>query len=195
MRWLRRLTWVMMAAAAGLLVWTGWGIGSTLHNEQVQAQRWDAQTFRSNVLAASVGAVAFNHPPFAPGQQVAKMEIPRIGYVAIMLEGNSDQVLANGPGHYIGTAYPGESDTMIVSGHNTFMLGVPQLKKGDQVIFTDPDGRFTYVIDGSRIVDPSDRHAIGLNGKPTLELTTCWPIWAGAFATQRLVVYAHLVTT
>lgn len=183
----------MTAAAAGLLLWTGFGIVSTLHNQMVEAQRWDQRSFASVVPVG--GVLPFSHPAFAPGAQVAKMDIPSLSYSAIVLEGTSDHILANGPGHYIGTAYPGEPNTMIVSGHNTFMLSLPQLKRGDQVIFTDPDGRFVYEIDGSRVVDPSDKPALGLTGKPSLELTTCWPIWAGAFATQRLVIYGHLVTS
>lgn len=193
MRWLRRLSWVMTAAAAALLVWTGFGVMSTLHNQAVEAQTWDQRTFGSYVPAGSL--LPFRHPQMAPGAQVAKMDIPSIGYVAIVLEGTNENILANGPGHYAGSAYPGEPDTLMVAGHNTFMLGLPNLKKGDLVIFTDPDGRFVYQIDGSRVVDPSQKNAIGLQGKPTLEMTTCWPIWAGAFATQRLVIYGHLVTS
>lgn len=193
MQWLRRLSWIMTAAAAALLIWVGVGIGSTLHNQMVEAQQWDQRTFSAVVPAGTV--LPFRHPPFAPGAQIAKMDIPAISYSAVVLEGTSDHVLANGPGHFIGTAYPGEPDTMIVSGHNTFMLSLPNLKKGDQVIFTDPDGRFVYVLDGSKIVDPSNHLALGLSGKPTLALTTCWPIWAGAFATQRLVIYGHLVAS
>lgn len=193
MRWLRRLSWIMTAAAAGLLLWVGVGILSTLHNQMVEAQKWDQRNFGTVVPVG--GILPFSHPAFSQGAQVAKMDIPAINYSAIVLEGTSDHVLANGPGHYTGTAYPGEPNTMIISGHNTFMLSLPELKRGDQVIFTDPDGRFTYEIDSSRIVDPSDLKAVGLNGKPSLELTTCWPIWAGAFATQRLVFYGHLVTS
>jgi LPXTG-site transpeptidase (sortase) family protein len=193
MIWLRRLSWLMTAAAAGLLIWVGVGIGSTLHNQMVEAQQWDQATYKAVVPVG--GLLPFSHPPFAPGAQVAKMDIPAIGYSAIVLEGTNDHVLANGPGHFIGTAYPGEPSTMIVSGHNTFMLSLPELKKGDQVIFTDPDGRFVYVLDGSKIVDPSKRLDIGSGGQANLDLTTCWPIWAGAFATQRLVIFGHLVTS
>src|SRR5215472_11061662 len=187
MVWLRRLSWLMTAAAAGLLVWVGVGIGSTLHNQMVEAQKWDQANYLSVVATGTV--LPFSHPPFAPGAQVAKMDIPSLNYSAIVLEGTSEAVLANGPGHFIGTAYPGEPATMIVSGHNTFMLSLPNLKKGAQVIFTDPDGRFVYVIDGSKIIDPSQRLALGPTGQPLLDLTTCWPIWAGAFATQRLVIF------
>ena len=193
MIWLRRLSWLMTVAAAGLLIWVGIGIGSTLHNQMVEAQQWDQATYKAVVPVG--GVLPFAHPPFAPGAQVAKMDIPAIGYSAIVLEGTNDHVLANGPGHFIGTAYPGEPATMIVSGHNTFMLSLPELKKGDQVIFTDPDGRFVYVLDGSKIVDPSKRLDIGPPGQADLDLTTCWPIWAGAFATQRLVIFGHLVTS
>ena len=193
MRWLRRLSWVMTAAAAGLLIWVGVGIGSTLHNQMVEAQQWDQRQFGRVVPVG--GLLPFGHPALAPGAQVAKMDIPAIQYSAIVLEGTSDHVLANGPGHYVGTAYPGEPNTVIIAGHNTFMLTLPQLKRGDQVVFTDPDGRFVYELDGSKIVNPNDRFSLGLTGKPSLELTTCWPIWAGAFATQRLVIYGHLVTS
>src|SRR5438105_8768373 len=145
MAWLRRLSWGMTAVAALLLVWVGYGVLSTLHNQVVEAQQWDQQHLNSLVPAGTV--LPFMHPPFAPGAQVAKMEIPSIGYSAILLEGTSDHVLANGPGHFIGTAYPGEPATMVISGHNTFMLGLPGVKRGDQVIFTDPDGRFVYLVD------------------------------------------------
>lgn len=192
MIWLRRLSWLMTAAAAGLLLWTGFGVITQLHNYSVQEQVWNQG--HSGGLQKAAAVLAFKHPTLSPGQQIAKMEIPAIGYTAILLEGNNDQVLANGPGHYIGSAYPGEPDTMIVSEHNTFILGLPELKKGDQVIFSDEDGRFVYEIDGSRIVDPGYRGGFGLAGKPTLEISSCWPIWAGAFATQRLVMLGHLVT-
>ncbi len=193
MRWLRRLSWIMTAAAAALLVWTGFGVLTTLHNQDVQTQIWD-QAYAGKIVPAG-SVLTFRHPPFAQGAQVAKLEIPSIKYVAIMLEGTSDHVLANGPGHMTGSSYPGEEGTMIVSGHNTFMLGLPSLKRGDQVVFTDPDGQFVYVVDGSKVIGPSQRLTMTAAGSPALEMTTCWPIWAGAFATQRLVIYGHLVTS
>ena len=193
MQWLRRLSWFMTAAAAALLLWVGFGIVSALHAQQVEAQKWDQQTFGKVVPVG--GLLPFSHPRLALGSQLAKMDIPSIQYSAIVLEGNNEDVLANGPGHALGSAYPGEPDTVIVSGHNTFMLSLPSLKKGDQVIFTDADGRFIYEVDGSKVVSPSYKPASGLAGKPSLALTTCWPIWAGALATQRLVIYGHLVTS
>src|SRR5437660_12735731 len=135
MRWLRRLSWTMTAAAAALLIWTGFGVVSTLHNQDVQTQIWDHAHTSTVVPVGNV--LAFRHPPFHQGAQVARLQIPAMDYAAIMLEGSSDQVLANGPGHMTGSSYPGETGPMIVSGHNTFMLGLPSLKKGDQVVFTD----------------------------------------------------------
>jgi len=193
MRWLRRLSWTMTAAAAALLIWTGFGVVTTLHNQDVQTQKWDQA--HANTVVPVGNVLAFRHPPFAQGAQIAKLQIPAMNYVAILLEGTSDHVLANGPGHMTGSSYPGEEGTMIVSGHNTFMLGLPSLKKGDQVVFSDPDGEFIYVVDGSKIIDPSQRLTLASQGPPTLEMTTCWPIWAGAFATQRLLIYGHLVTS
>ena len=193
MRWLRRLSWIMTAAAAALLIWTGFGVVSTLHNQDVETQKWNLA--HASMVVPVGNLLAFRHPPFSQGAQIAKLDIPAMSYQAIMLEGTSDHVLANGPGHMTGSSYPGESGTVIVSGHNTFMLGLPSLKKGDQVVFTDPDGQFVYVVDGSKIIDPSQRLTLTSSGPPTLEMTTCWPIWAGAFATQRLVIFGHLLTS
>jgi len=193
MRWLRRLSWVMTAAAAALLIWTGFGVASTLHNQQVETSKWDQAHANTVVPVGSV--LAFRHPQLAAGAQIAKLQIPAMNYEAILLEGTSDRVLANGPGHMTGSSYPGETGSLIISGHNTFMLGLPSLKKGDQVVFTDTDGQFVYVVDGSKVINPSDRLTLTSTGQPTLEMTTCWPIWAGAFATQRLVIYGHLATS
>ena len=193
MRWLRRLSWTMTAVAAALLVWTGFGVVSTLHNQDVQTAIWN-HAHSTNPFVPAGGVLPFSHPTLAQGAQVAKLDIPAMSYAAILLEGTSDNVLANGPGHMTGSVYPGEQGTMIISGHNTFMLGLASLKRGDQVIFSDFDGRFVYVVDGTRVTDSKQLLAITHSGTPKLQITTCWPIWAGAFATQRLLIDAHIVT-
>ena len=43
----------------------------------------------------------------------------------------------------------------------------------------------------TEIVDPDDRTALVVDADGYgLALTTCWPLWAGAFATQRYVIHA-----
>ncbi|MGW0521414.1 class E sortase [Crossiella sp. NPDC003009] len=53
------------------------------------------------------------------GEGFAKVYIPAFGpdYVYTVLEGTTDQILEVGPGHYKGTAYPGQPGNFAVAGH------------------------------------------------------------------------------
>jgi len=55
----------------------------------------------------------------APGQGFAKLYIPSFGpdYQFTVLEGTDAQTLDAGPGHYTGTAFPGELGNFAVAGH------------------------------------------------------------------------------
>jgi sortase A len=78
-----------------------------------------------------------------------------------------------------------------VAAHNVYWINFPQLKSHDEIDIETRYGTFRYWVTGSKIVNPDDRtvvvsHAPGYH----LVLTTCWPLWAGAFATQRYVIFA-----
>ncbi|MBP2475508.1 LPXTG-site transpeptidase (sortase) family protein [Crossiella equi] len=53
------------------------------------------------------------------GEGFAKVYIPEFGpdYVYTVLEGTTDKILEAGPGHYKGTAFPGEQGNFAVAGH------------------------------------------------------------------------------
>ena len=179
----------MILGGVALLAWSVTGL-LTSYNSRVQQLRvWDT---RASATAFHGGpAAAFVHPALAAGQQVAKMEVPRLGYRAVVLEGTDTEVIDNGPGHLIGSAFPGDPATLVVAEHNTYWLGFPDLRAGDRVTFTDDDGTFTYLIDSQKVVENSQWTVPG-GTMPRLMLSTCWPIWAGAFANQKLVIYGHL---
>jgi sortase A len=107
--------------------------------------------------------------------------------------------LTRGPGHYPGTALPGEDGNFAVAGHRT-TYGAPfyhldQLTDGDEIIVTDRNRRsYTYRFIEQRIVNPGDSSVLGSdplgNGRPLLTLTTCHPRFS---ARQRMIVFAELV--
>jgi sortase A len=119
------------------------------------------------------------------------MRIPKLDYQAAVKEGVSTGVLYSSPGHYPTTVWPGDPGTVGVAAHNVYWINFPQLVKGDEVDIETRYGLYRYRVTGSEIVSPSDRTAVvpsadGYN----LTLTTCWPLWAGAFATKRYVIFA-----
>ena len=42
-------------------------------------------------------------------------------------------------------------------------------------------------------MNPDDRTVLVPTGTPSLVLTTCWPLWAGNLANQRLAIFAQQV--
>ncbi|HSR25842.1 MAG TPA: class D sortase [Candidatus Eisenbacteria bacterium] len=130
----------------------------------------------------------------APALQAAfAIRVPKIGYYAAVREGVSLGVLATGPGHYPSTAMPGGPGLVGIAAHNTFWIPFGQLGPGDTVVLETRSGRFTYRITGTRIVSPDDRTVLVQTSDPRLVLTTCWPLWAGNLAAQRLVIFAQQV--
>lgn len=132
----------------------------------------------ANMIDRPVNGVAF------------QISIPALGYSATVYEGVDLKTLEKGPGHYPTTAWPGHPGNVGVAAHNVYWIGFSKLKAGDQVDITTRRGLFVYEITGSRVVDPSDPHILDSTNAHQLTLTTCWPLWAGAFATQRLVFSA-----
>lgn len=65
------------------------------------------------------GAQRTNHYDLTDGHGLAKLYIPSFGqdYVYTVVEGTNDNDLAIGPGHYTGSALPGQPGDMAVAGH------------------------------------------------------------------------------
>lgn len=122
------------------------------------------------------------------------VRIPRLGYFAAVKEGVDSGVLYAGPGHYPSTMWPGEAGTVGVAAHNVYWINFLQLGKGDEVDIETRYGIYRYRVTGSEIVNPDDRSVLLPKADGFyLTLTTCWPLWAGAFATKRYVIFAEQV--
>ncbi|HET7465186.1 MAG TPA: class D sortase [Candidatus Dormibacteraeota bacterium] len=147
----------------------------------VDVPRGGVQMGTSVILDGPVDGVAF------------RMEVPALAYRATVLEGVAKEQLDRGPGHYADSAWPGQPGNVAVAAHNVYWLSFNRLRAGDQVILTTKHGRFVYTVTGSAIVSADDRSPLAQSPEHRLTLTTCYPLWAGAFATQRLVFFATQV--
>jgi sortase A len=122
------------------------------------------------------------------------MRIPKIGYYAAVREGVTKSVLFAGPGHYSTTANPGFAGTVGIAAHNTYWLGVGKLDPGDAIVLETRYGTFTYKVTRTAIVAPTDGSVLAQQPGKNLTLTTCWPLWAGALAPDRLAIFATEVS-
>lgn len=127
--------------------------------------------------------------------QLGGISIPKLGVDAPLLEGIRITTLDNGPGHWPGTAMPGEVGNVVVAAHRTSHGGpfrdIDQLVAGDTVNFTTADGETEYVVTGTQIVEPDAIWIVDPTDTPTATLFACHP--PGSVA-QRIVVNLELAS-
>lgn len=89
-------------------------------------------------------------PAVAVGGPVARLRIPALGpdWSAVLLEGTDRDVLARGPGHYVGTAQPGRPGNVGIAGHRVGrgapFDGLGSLSSCDEVVVETRDAALTY---------------------------------------------------
>jgi sortase A len=157
------------------------------------------------------GAGAYSTPedllrPIPLGSGVAVMRIPRFGrdWAKVVVEGVGVHDLRDGPGHYPGTAVPGQVGNFVVSGHRT-TYGAPfnrvdELKPGDAIVVETRDTWYTYRVTATEVVAPTavevtlpvPKERGAKPSKPLITLTSCHPKYS---ARQRFIVYGELGET
>jgi sortase A len=189
---LRAVSLLCLGAGIVLLAGFAYGMFDGVHHQQQLTDGW-----RRQLSQVPVPAVPPAQPPADLMQPVGGVDfavrVPRLGYYAAVREGVDLTILYSGPGHYPGTPWPGQPGMVGVAAHNVYWIDFPQLGKGDEVDLETRYGNFRYAVTGTRIVRPDDRTILVQGGGRHLTLTTCWPTWAGSFATQRYVIFTDQV--
>lgn len=128
-----------------------------------------------------------------PGDPMGRIAMPSIGVSDVFVEGTGAGDLRAGPGHYPRTPFPGERGTVAIAGHRT-TYGAPfrhvdRLERGDRIELRMPYGRFTYVVERTRIVPPTEVSVTDRVAFDRLVLSACHPLYSAA---KRIVVFARL---
>jgi sortase A len=183
------------------LAWQLWGTSISQHHAQSQLKsQFEALQAQHSggshgSKSASLISAATRVSLPADGSVVAEIQIPAIGVDQYVVEGTTESDLSKGPGHYIGTAMPGQAGNVAIAGHRTTngapFNGLGHLVPGDRIILTTVYGeQFTYVVSGTpQAVSPSDVGVLNYFGDNRVTLTTCNPEFS---STQRLVVVGKL---
>jgi sortase A len=183
-------------------------------------------TALENAWADGVDPLANTGPHGIPlGTGIANLYIPRLGrdYAFTIVEGSGDASLEKGPGHYVGTALPGQVGDFAVAGHRVGkgepFLNLDHLRPGDTVIVETKSDWYVYVVlgdvktanltvkdsngvPGREIVDPSQNQVImpwpdhpgyPHANPPNDRYMTMTTCHPKFTATQRMIVHAQLV--
>ena len=126
--------------------------------------------------------------------EVGTIEIPKTGLVAAIYEGIRLSTLDRGPGHWPGTAMPGEPGNVVLAGHRTShnaeFRRLDELAPGDEVILHTAAGRFVYRVASTEIVAPEALWIIDQTPAATATLFACHPPGS---VRERIVVHLDLV--
>ncbi len=197
-------------ALLGYVAWQFFGTNVVAHHKQQQIvsetqKAWHADTGASGAAKGVdlEGAEAL-------------IRIPRFGkdYVMPVQEGVSDAVLAQGFGHFPGTAMPGHKGNYALAAHRVThgepLRNMPELRPGDKVVVETKRRTYTYRLDtnpnnlivpftGTWVIDPlptnPDPHGVEPAQRPgqrLITLTTCSELF---HTDNRMIAFGHLVST
>ncbi|MDP3186514.1 MAG: class D sortase [Anaerolineales bacterium] len=126
-------------------------------------------------------------------EQAIRIQIPSIQVDAPVVQGDGWDQLKKGVGQYIGSANPGQTGNIVLSGHNDVYGEVfkrlDELEPGNTIIIFTINRQYVYVVSGSQIVEPTQVEVMAPTSDPTLTLISCYPY---LIDNKRIVVFAKL---
>jgi sortase A len=138
----------------------------------------------------------------SPGDAIGRLYLPRLRNSWVVVEGVDPQHIEYAPGHYPGTAMPGQIGNFSVAGHRTpaMFWDLDRVQPGDVVVVETRSRWYIYRVTQSRVVPPTALEVVApVPNQPGVEpteanltITTCHPRWSNY---ERLIVHATLERT
>jgi len=169
--------------------------GFLFNSFYIQGKAILAQHLIKDSWEKSVETKVLHKPwPWADTKTVLKMYVPKFQESIYILENDSGESLAFGPGHSKGSFMPGQNGTIMLSAHrDTHFEFLKDMNIDDEIVLYDiTNQEHRYKITHTKIIDTkTDKLGIYM-GNEELVLVTCWPfdtLIAGG--SERYVVYTQ----
>lgn len=215
MRRFARLSGIVLAAVGLLaLVWafvvwrwqdpftalyTTWQQRKLASQLQHELATWPSPQFtrheslRAEAHVIELAATRFRHTAQV-GQAIGRIVVPRLDLNMVLVNGTDEASLERGPGRDLHTYMPGQNRLVYIAGHRTTFLApfshIDAIRPGDPIRLEMPYGDFMYRAYRHIIVPADDLAVLRSPRHELLALQACNPRF---FATERYIVYAHLV--
>jgi sortase A len=126
------------------------------------------------------------------GGLLGRLEIPRLGLSAMVVEGDSGGDLRRAVGHIPGTAFPGQPGNVGLAGHrDTFFRPLHSIRPSDTITFSTLQGDYRYRVVSTTVVRPQDVQVLLPTQRDSLTLVTCFPFDYVGAAPKRFIVRAE----
>jgi len=151
------------------------------------------ESLAAEARAIERAATRFRHTATA-GQAIGRIIVPRLSLNMVLVNGTDEASLERGPGRDLVSYMPGQNRLVYIAGHRTTFLApfshIDAIRPGDPIRLEMPYGTFVYRAVRHVIVSADDLAVLRSPRHELLALQACNPRF---FATQRYIVYAHLV--
>lgn len=197
---------VLITAGVILLLFVGWQLWWTdVLAGRAQAQTRDQLEQQWSSESSDPGSVDTDIKT-EYGQPFALLYVPKLGeraWKVPIIQGTEHSLLANGVGHHVKSALPGQLGNFAIAGHRT-TYGAPfadidVLRPGDEVFVETRKGWFVYELERDKIISPDDGWVLDpVPGRPVgtapsealLTMYACHPKYSSA---ERYVWFGTLV--
>jgi sortase A len=182
----------LLLTALGCLGYVGAVILDAKVYSAQQTRRLDALRAAREALASRTALVL--PAPAGASPLMGRIDIPRIGISAIILDSDDPKSLRRGVCHIPDTALFGQTGNVVLAGHrDTVFRGLRRIAMHDTVIVTTPDSVYRYSVTATEVVHPESTEVLENSGGNVLTLVTCWPFGFIGPAPKRFVVHASRI--
>jgi len=191
-RLLRSARWLLTLSAVSLLGYAGFVFVDTWQFQRAEDRKLDTLLLPRPQNAATLLPASLS--PAATGGLTARIEVPRLGMSAMVMEGVTSSILRRAAGHIPGTALPGEQGNIGISAHrDTFFRPLRHIEVGDTVLLTTLSGSYRYRVLSTLITTPDDVAVLSPGTGEILTLVTCYPFYFVGPAPSRFIVRAERI--
>ncbi len=180
----RIVSWVLLIAGVIALAYVAYVLVSAAYFRARESRKLRHAVSQPSATEASPRVMA-------EGDVIGQIEVPRLGLSAIIIQGDSDDVLRRAVGHVPETALPGQGGNIALAGHrDTIFRPLRDVKIGDTISLRTTAGDHSYRVTSTEVVPPTDIGVLQSRGENELTLITCFPFHYIGHAPNRFIVRA-----
>jgi sortase A len=197
LQWLRRILFTCGALTLGYCAFVlldAW-IFEQRQTSNLEHLLRDGRAQSDRSLPAEPATAPKEWPATAANGLIGRLEIPRVGLSAVVVEGTAKTALRRAAGHIEGTAVPGQPGNIGIAAHrDTFFRPLRNVRLNDIVRLTTPRGEYDYRVVSTRVVSPEEVSVLDPSKQEILTLVSCYPFYFVGPAPDRFIVRAERVT-
>ena len=126
------------------------------------------------------------------GEVLGRITVPRLNLRAVIVEGDSREVLDKAVGHLPGTAMPGAWGNVALAGHRDRLFHpLHDIREGDLIVIESEGRSLEYKVVSTFVVPPTATEVLHSTNQRELTLITCFPFNYVGAAPNRFIVRAR----